>query len=146
MATAHAAYAPLRLALAALVAVLSAVTLFGRLPLGLGPVAGSVTARIVRMVGTTLAVVGAAGVVLGFGAHHGATLTAPYPFPVGAEDSDTARLPVGAAVTRMRDMADAVIPPDPHRPRRKSIMIDLTTITCKMPRIVRSCGAGAGIQ
>jgi hypothetical protein len=65
-ATSHAAFPPLRVAMVALVAVLSAVTLFGRFPLGLGPVAGSVTARIVRMVGTALAGIGATGVVLGF--------------------------------------------------------------------------------
>jgi len=65
-ATSHVAYPPLRVALVTLVAVLSAVTLFGRFPLGLGPVAGSVTAWIVRMVGTMLAGIGAAGVVLGF--------------------------------------------------------------------------------
>jgi hypothetical protein len=64
--TSNLAYPPLRAALVTMVAVLSVVTLFGRLPLGLGPVAGSVTARTVRMVGTVLAGVGAAGVILGF--------------------------------------------------------------------------------
>jgi hypothetical protein len=65
MATSHLAYPSLRRALVALVAVLSAVSLLGRFPLGLGPVAGSVAARLVRMVGTVLAGVGAAGVALG---------------------------------------------------------------------------------
>jgi hypothetical protein len=65
VATSHVAYPPLRQALVALVTVLSAVSLLGRLPLGLGPVAGSVAARTVRSVGTVLAGVGATGVVLG---------------------------------------------------------------------------------
>lgn len=67
VATAEAGYPrPLRVALVMLVAVLAAVTLYGRFPLGLGPVAGSGTARTARMVGIALAGAGAAGVVLGF--------------------------------------------------------------------------------
>lgn len=65
VATAHLSYAPLRAALVVLVAVLSAVSLFGRFPLGIGPVDASVTARVVRAVGTALAGAGAVGAVLG---------------------------------------------------------------------------------
>jgi hypothetical protein len=65
VATSHSAYPPLRATLVALVVVLSAVSLFSRFPLGLGPVAGSVAAWIVRMVGTILAGIGAVGAVLG---------------------------------------------------------------------------------
>jgi hypothetical protein len=65
-ATSHLTYPPLRHAMVTLVAVLSAISLFGRLPFGLGPVAGSVAARTVRMVGTVLAGIGAAGAILGF--------------------------------------------------------------------------------
>jgi hypothetical protein len=65
-ATSHLAYPPLRQAAVTLVAVLSAVSLSGRHPVGLGPVAGSVAARAVRMVGTVLAGLGAAGAILGF--------------------------------------------------------------------------------
>jgi hypothetical protein len=65
VATSHPAYPPLRVALVALVVVLSAVTLFSRFRLGLGPVAGSVAARTVRLVGTILAGAGAVGAVLG---------------------------------------------------------------------------------
>jgi hypothetical protein len=65
VATSHVAYSPLRVALIALVVVLSTVTAAGRFPLGLGPVAGSVAARIVRLVGVVLAGFGAAGAVLG---------------------------------------------------------------------------------
>ena len=64
-ATSHLAYAPLRQAMVTLVAVLAAVSLLGRFPVGLGPVARSLAARLVRVVGTVLAAVGAAGVVLG---------------------------------------------------------------------------------
>jgi hypothetical protein len=64
--TSHLAYPSLRHALVALVAILSVVSLSGRFRLGLGPVAGSVAARLVRMVGTVLAGVGTAGVALGF--------------------------------------------------------------------------------
>lgn len=66
-ATSDVAYPPLRQALVTLVAVLSAVSLVGRIPFGLGPVAGSVTARAVRGTGTVLAGVGAVGVILGYG-------------------------------------------------------------------------------
>jgi hypothetical protein len=65
IASAHFAYGPLRVALIALVVVLSAVMVAGRFPLALGPVAESATARIVRLIGTALAGIGAAGVVLG---------------------------------------------------------------------------------
>jgi hypothetical protein len=66
VATSHLAYyLPLRVALTGLVVVLSMVTLVGRFPVGLGPVAGSVAARIVRMAGVVLAGLGAAGAVLG---------------------------------------------------------------------------------
>jgi hypothetical protein len=64
--TSHLAYrAPLRVTLLALVAVLCLVTVFGRLPLGLGPAAGSAAAAIVRMVGVVLAGAGVVEVVLG---------------------------------------------------------------------------------
>jgi hypothetical protein len=63
--TSDPAYPPLRVALVASVAVLAAVSLFGRFSLGLGPVGGSVAPRVVRMAGTGLAGAGAAGVVLG---------------------------------------------------------------------------------
>jgi hypothetical protein len=65
VATSHLAYPSLRHALVAMVVVLSAVSLSGRFPLGLGPVGKSVAARLVRMVGTVLAGVGAVGVALG---------------------------------------------------------------------------------
>jgi hypothetical protein len=65
VATSHLAYPSLRHALVAMVVVLSAVSLLGRFPLGLGPVGKSVAARLVRMVGTVLAGVGAVGVALG---------------------------------------------------------------------------------
>jgi hypothetical protein len=65
--TSHSAYLPLRVALIVLVAVLAAVTVFGRLPLGLGPAAGSVAAGVVRLVGIVLAGVSAVEVVLGLG-------------------------------------------------------------------------------
>jgi hypothetical protein len=65
MGTSQVASSPLRVALIVLVAVLSAVTVFGRLPLGLGPVAGSVGAIVVRTVGVVLAGAGAVEVVLG---------------------------------------------------------------------------------
>jgi len=65
VATSHLAYPSLRHALVAMVVVLSAVSLLGRFPLGLGPVGESVAARLVRMVGTVLAGVGAVGVALG---------------------------------------------------------------------------------
>ena len=65
VATSRFAYPPLRVGLVAMVVVLSAVTLFGRFPLGLGPVAGSATAWIVRMVGIVLAGAGAVGVAFG---------------------------------------------------------------------------------
>ena len=64
-ATSHVAYAPLRQAMVTLVVILAAVSLFGRFPFGVGPVAESVAARLVRVVGTVLAGVGAAGVVFG---------------------------------------------------------------------------------
>jgi hypothetical protein len=63
--TAPTPYPPLRVAFVALVAVLSAVTLVGRFPLGLGPVAGSVAAVTVRSVGIVLAGLGAAVVIAG---------------------------------------------------------------------------------
>ncbi|MFF5289207.1 hypothetical protein [Paractinoplanes globisporus] len=65
VATAHPAYPPLRVALVVLVGVLCAVTLFARFPLGLGPVAESAIARVVRSVGVALAGAGATGAVLG---------------------------------------------------------------------------------
>jgi hypothetical protein len=65
-ATSHLTYPPLRHAMVTLVAVLSAISLFGRLPFGLGPVAGSFAARATRMVGTVLAGIGAAGAIFGF--------------------------------------------------------------------------------
>lgn len=65
VATARLAYEPLRVALVVLVAVLAAGTVFGRFPLGLGPVAGSPAARLVRLVGIGLAGAGAVGAVLG---------------------------------------------------------------------------------
>lgn len=68
--TAHSIYPPLRIADVALIAVLSAVTVFGRFPLGLGPVAGSVGAGIVRLVGVVLAGLGAAVVIAGLGTGH----------------------------------------------------------------------------
>jgi len=66
-ATAELDYPPLRRALVIVVAVVCAVSLFGRFPSVLGPVAGSVPARMVRIAGTGLAGLGTVGVVLGFG-------------------------------------------------------------------------------
>jgi hypothetical protein len=64
--TSHLAYAaPLRASLVVLVGVLCVVTVFGRLPLGLGPAAGSAAAGIVRVVGVALAGVGVVEMVLG---------------------------------------------------------------------------------
>jgi hypothetical protein len=63
--TSHPAYPPLRAALIGLVVVVSVVTVLGRLPLGLGPAAGSMAAATVRLVGIVLAGVGAVEVVLG---------------------------------------------------------------------------------
>ena len=56
----------LRVAAVVLVAVLSMVTVFGRLQLGFGPAAGSAAAWIVRLVAVVLAGVGVAEMILGF--------------------------------------------------------------------------------
>jgi hypothetical protein len=64
LVTVHVDYRPLRVALVVMVAVLCAVTVLGRFSLGLGPMAGSVTAGIVRMIGIVLAGIGAAEVML----------------------------------------------------------------------------------
>ena len=64
--TSHVASPPaLRVALLVLVAVLSMVTVFGRLPLGIGPAAGSAAAWIVRLVAVALAGVGVVEIALG---------------------------------------------------------------------------------
>jgi hypothetical protein len=64
--TSHLAYpTPLRVSLAVVAGVLGALTVFGRLPLGLGPAAGTVAAGAVRVVGVVLAGAGVAVVVLG---------------------------------------------------------------------------------
>jgi hypothetical protein len=64
--TSHLAYPrPLRVTLVVLVGVLGLITVFGRLPLGLGPAARSAAAWIVRMVGVVLAGAGVVEVVLG---------------------------------------------------------------------------------
>src|SRR3954462_14530911 len=64
--TSHLAYPrPLRVTLVVLVGVLCLITVFGRLPLGLGPAARSAAAWIVRMVGVVLAGAGVVEVVLG---------------------------------------------------------------------------------
>jgi hypothetical protein len=64
--TSHLASPPgVRAAVVILVAVLSMVTVFGRLPLGLGPAARSVAAWIVRLVAMVLAGIGVAEWVLG---------------------------------------------------------------------------------
>src|SRR2546430_5193717 len=56
----------LRVAAVVLVAVLSMVTVFGRLQLGFGPAAGSAAAWIVRLVAVVLAGGGVAEMILGF--------------------------------------------------------------------------------
>jgi len=64
--TSDLAYPTLRHALVAMVAALCTISVLGRFRLGLGPVAGTAAARLVRTTGTTLAGLGAVGVILGF--------------------------------------------------------------------------------
>jgi hypothetical protein len=63
MGTSQVTYLPLRVALIVQVAVLALVTVYGRLPLALGPMAGSAAAGIVRIVGVLLAGAGVVEVV-----------------------------------------------------------------------------------